>query len=102
MSELERIAEMATRQRRIVKIIQRDLAERHVGPQVVMTSGERIAQRVTSGFRITGLPELDALLVIRLHFLDAARVNQLEGPVVQPRQADCSMTVGPRAGSRAV
>src|SRR5208337_4758536 len=62
---------------RILELFESDPAQRDVHPEVRGASLERVAKGVARLLGITGLPELQALLEVRLHLFDAARMNQL-------------------------
>ena len=64
LGQLERIAKVAARERRIAKLDKGDPPQRHVGPEVLMTGRKCIPQRVASRLRVAGLPELDPLFII--------------------------------------
>src|SRR5271166_70462 len=70
---------MAAGEDRIVELFESDPAQSDVHPEVRGASLERVAKGVARLLGITGLPELQALLEVRLHLFDAARMNQFVG-----------------------
>src|SRR5208282_3542641 len=77
--QLDGVSKMPAGEDRILELFESDPAQRDVHPEVRGASLERVAKRVARLLGITGLPELQALLEVRLHLFDAARMNQLEG-----------------------
>jgi len=79
LGQLDRVAEMAAGEIGVLELLKGDPAQRDVDPEVVATRLERVAEGVSGLFRVARLPELQALLVVQPSFLDATRVDQVEG-----------------------
>jgi hypothetical protein len=75
-----------------MELVEGDLAERDVDPDVVVISREGIPKRIARRFGITRLPELDTLLVIELCLQGATRIRKLKVFAVDPGEADRSPT----------
>jgi hypothetical protein len=59
---------------------------------------KRIAQSIARRLGVTGVAELNSFLEVELHFTDAARVDQLKTPGVEPVQSEPAATLrGPSA-----
>src|SRR5262249_35824977 len=80
---------MAARQGRVMELLQRDLPQRDMDPQILVAGGEGIPQGIPRALRIAGPPQFQSLLVIGLRLVYAAGMDQLEILARESGQADC-------------
>jgi hypothetical protein len=88
MSQLEGVAEVSARQRRIAKFVEGQPPQGDMDPQVLVAGREGVAEGVACSFGIAGSPDLEALLQVGLRFSDAPGVNELVVRLGDASQAD--------------
>ena len=63
-------------------------------PEVIAAPLERVPEGVTRRLRVARLPELDPLLIVQFHLVDAPGMYQLEIAAADPGQAQATPPPG--------